>query len=225
MENMLSGANITVIDWISWSVAIAVTIYIIFAKNPYGKGTRKYRALRLCRISLALLAWSFGFGLVSFAFASVAFILATMGIMRGRTGYGFVLLIGCVCAPVLSLSGDFLGFTGAEFHDEHIAGRENISQAGMQIPVVYRQDIVRQKIPVPDQTKATPPDKFEDAIDDLYWKLVSLFLEGRVEEAAQILDLFKAHDRLDYKDVRDFYTETRIDDLEKKVKRISPGRV
>ena len=57
------GIDITLIDWVSWIVAIVVTIYVVAARNPFEKGTDEYQALRLCRISLALLIWSFGLGL------------------------------------------------------------------------------------------------------------------------------------------------------------------
>ena len=104
------GIDITFIDWASWIVAIVVTIYVIAAKNPFEKGTDEYQALRLCRISLALLMWSFGFGLVGLAFALTSFILAIIGIVKGRTMYGIILIIGSVCIPVLSLFHTFSKF-------------------------------------------------------------------------------------------------------------------
>lgn len=97
------GLNITVIDWASWIIAIVVTVYVASAKNPFEKGTDEYQALRLCRIGLALLVWSFGFGLVGFAFALTSFILGIIGIVKGRTMYGIVLIVGSVCLPIIGL--------------------------------------------------------------------------------------------------------------------------
>ena len=104
------GLNITAIDWASWIIAIAVTIYVASAKNPFEKGTDEYQALRLCRIGLALLIWSFGFGLVGFAFALTSFILGIIGIVKGRTMYGIMLIIGSVCLPIISLIHTFSSF-------------------------------------------------------------------------------------------------------------------
>jgi mannitol-specific phosphotransferase system IIBC component len=99
---IMFGLNITVIDWASWIIAIAVTIYVSSAKNPFEKGTDEYQALRLCRIGLALLVWSFGFGLIGFAFALTSFILGIIGIVKGRTMYGIMLIVGSVCLPIIS---------------------------------------------------------------------------------------------------------------------------
>ncbi len=77
-------------------VALAVTIYVAIAKNPFEKGTNEYQSLRLCRIGLAFLFWSMGFWAIGFAFALVAFILGIIGINKGRTLYGIILIIGSV---------------------------------------------------------------------------------------------------------------------------------
>ena len=104
------GLNITAIDWASWIIAITVTIYVASAKNPFEKGTDEYQALRLCRIGLALLVWSFGFGLVGFAFALTSFILGIIGIVKGRTMYGIMLIVGSVCLPIIGLIHTFSSF-------------------------------------------------------------------------------------------------------------------
>ena len=77
-------------------VALAVTIYVAIAKNPFEKGTNEYQSLRLCRIGLTFLFWSVGFGIIGLAFALVAFILGIIGIVKGRTLYGIILIIGSV---------------------------------------------------------------------------------------------------------------------------------
>ena len=77
------GLDITTLDSASWIIAIAVTIYVASAKIPFEKGTDEYQALRLCRIGLALLIWSFGFGLIGFAFALTSFILLVSTIPSG----------------------------------------------------------------------------------------------------------------------------------------------
>ncbi len=97
------GLDITPIDWISLIIAIVVTIYVASAKNPFEKGTDEYQALRLCRVGLALLVWSFGFGLIGFAFALTSFILGIIGIVKGRTMYGIMLIIGSVVLPIISV--------------------------------------------------------------------------------------------------------------------------
>jgi len=96
------GVNLTPIDYVSWIIAIAVTIYVMRAKNPYKKGTDEYQALRLCRIGLALLIWSFGLGIIGYAFALTSFIFGVIGIIKGRTIYGIMLIIGSICVPLIS---------------------------------------------------------------------------------------------------------------------------
>lgn len=103
------GMNITALDWAAFVLAIIITVYILAAKNPYPKDSNEYQSLRLCRIGLALLAWAFGFGLIGFAFALVAFILGIIGIVKGRTAYGIFLIVGSVVVPVLSLLNTFSG--------------------------------------------------------------------------------------------------------------------
>ena len=39
---------------VEFGIAIAITIYVANAKNPFEKSTDEYQALRLCRIGLAL---------------------------------------------------------------------------------------------------------------------------------------------------------------------------
>lgn len=95
------GFNITIIDWVSLAMAIIVTIYVAVANNPHEKGSDEYQALRVCRIGLALLVWSFGFGLIGYAFALTTFILAIVGIIKGRTLYGIMLIIGSVVVPIV----------------------------------------------------------------------------------------------------------------------------
>jgi hypothetical protein len=219
------GTDISAINWVSWSVAVTATLYVIFAKNPYDVGTREYKGLRLCRISLALLAWGISLGLFGVAFAFSSFVFATMGIMKGRNLYGFLLLIGCVCAPVLAFSGGILGFPGTGFHIQNTERRKKPPQIEFRKPILETHKIVRGKILTSVQPEATPPNEFDNNIDDLYWKLVSLFVGGRIEEASQILDLFKEHGKLDYKDVKEFYKEAKIDHLERRVRSIPASQV
>lgn len=101
------GLNYTFINTLSLVIALLFTIYIISVKIPFDKGTDEHQALRLCRISFALLLWSFGFGLIGLAFTLVSFVLAIIGIVKGRTLYGVMLIIGCVVIPVLSLINTF----------------------------------------------------------------------------------------------------------------------
>jgi len=88
---------------VEFGIAIAITIYVANAKNPFEKSTDEYQALRLCRIGLALLVWSFGTGAVGWAFALTAFVLGIIGIVKGRTMYGVLLIIGSVCVPILGI--------------------------------------------------------------------------------------------------------------------------
>jgi hypothetical protein len=106
---MMFGLNITAIGWAfwiiaiaSWIIAIAVTIYVASAKNPFKKGTDEYQSLRLCRIGLGLLFWHIGFGVIGLAFALTSFILGIIGIVKGRTMYGIMLIIGSVCVPLIN---------------------------------------------------------------------------------------------------------------------------
>jgi len=64
----------------------------------------------LCRVALALLAWGFGFGLIGIAFALTSFVLGIVGIVKGRTVYGIIIIIGSVCLPVIGLMCSVLNF-------------------------------------------------------------------------------------------------------------------
>lgn len=108
----MEGIKFALIDWISFLIAIIVTLYVITVENPYEKGTNEYESLRLCRIGLALLVWSFASGLVGYAFALTSFILGIIGIVKGRTMYGIMLIIGSVCIPVIGT----LYFISGIFH-------------------------------------------------------------------------------------------------------------
>ena len=99
----INSFGLTALDWASLMVAIIVTVYVISARNPHEKGTAEHQGLRLCRIGLALLVWSFGFGLIGFAFAITSFILGIIGIVKGKTAYGIVLIIGSVAVPTISV--------------------------------------------------------------------------------------------------------------------------
>jgi len=85
------GLNITALDKFSFLFAIAITLYVYYRKNPYEKGSAEFEIIRLFRIGLALLAWSFGFGLIGLAFALTAFIR------------GVGLIIGSVIIPIISI--------------------------------------------------------------------------------------------------------------------------
>ena len=84
-------------------VAVAVTIYVTIAKNPFEKGVREYQSLRLCRAGLALLVWSTGFWVFGTALSVAALILGIIGAAKGRTLYGIILIIGAVVLEVSRL--------------------------------------------------------------------------------------------------------------------------
>ena len=103
--------KMTDLDRFSIVIALSVTLYVYRAINPHEKDTDEYQSLRLCRIGLALLAWSFGSGLLGFAFVITTFVLAIIGIIKGRTTYGIMLIIGSVAIPVLSICNTISSFT------------------------------------------------------------------------------------------------------------------
>lgn len=107
----MMGIAFNPIDWASLIIAIVVTVYVAVAKNPHKKGTDDYTALRVCRVGLVLLLWSFGFGLLGFAFALTAFVLGIVGIVKGRSLYGVMLIVGSVVLPILSMLNTFSSFT------------------------------------------------------------------------------------------------------------------
>jgi hypothetical protein len=90
-------------DFISVLIATVITVYVAQAKNPHEKGTNKYQALIFCRISLALIAWSFDLGLIGIAFGVVAFILAVIGIIKGQALYGSILTVASFVIPLLGM--------------------------------------------------------------------------------------------------------------------------
>lgn len=93
----------SVIDWAALGIAILVTAYVSFASNPHDENSNQHASLRICRVGLVLLVWSFGFGLIGFAFALSAFVLGIVGIVKGRSVYGVMLIVGSVVIPVLSV--------------------------------------------------------------------------------------------------------------------------
>lgn len=95
------GFNIDTL--LSFIIAIIVSGYVSSASNPHEKDSQEYHSLRLCRIGLVFLVWSWGFGLIGFALALVAFILGIIGIVKGRTAYGVWLVLGSICLPVASM--------------------------------------------------------------------------------------------------------------------------
>lgn len=60
------GLNTTTIDLIALLIALIVILYVSITKKLFEKGADEYQALWLCRIPLAHLVWSFGFGLLAF---------------------------------------------------------------------------------------------------------------------------------------------------------------
>ena len=100
---MMGGLfEVTIVDQFVLGFSILITIAVAIAKNPHEKGTNEYESLRLCRIGVALLVWSFSFGLIGYALALVAFILGIIGIVKGRTGYGLAVIVGSVLLPFIS---------------------------------------------------------------------------------------------------------------------------
>ncbi len=99
------GFTITYVDWAALAIAVIITIYVNIANNPHGGCTNEYKTLCVCRIGLAFLAWSFvfGSGLIGFAFALTAFISGIIGIVKGRTVYGAMLIIGFMVIPLTSI--------------------------------------------------------------------------------------------------------------------------
>jgi hypothetical protein len=95
--------KIYIFDFISILIATVITMYLLLSKNPYEKGSNKYQALRLCRISLVLIVWSFDLGLIGFAFGVVALILAVIAIIKGQPLYGSILTIASIVIPILGM--------------------------------------------------------------------------------------------------------------------------
>lgn len=82
-------------------VSVAVTVYVLVAKNPHAPGSAEARSLRACRTGLGFLVWSWHFGPVGYAFALAAFSLGVLGILRGRTAYGVGLVAGALLVSLL----------------------------------------------------------------------------------------------------------------------------
>ncbi len=85
-------------------IPAAFTLYLSLAPNRNEPGTNEHQSLRLCRIALSLSIWSFGFGLIGFALAFVAFILGIVAIVKGRTLYSIIVIILSICIPWLGLA-------------------------------------------------------------------------------------------------------------------------
>jgi hypothetical protein len=95
--------KIYLLDFISILIATVITMYLLLAKNPHEKGSNEYLALRLCRISLALIAWSFDLGFIGLAFGVIAFIFAVIGIIKGKALYGSLLAVASLLIPIIGM--------------------------------------------------------------------------------------------------------------------------
>jgi hypothetical protein len=100
------GLDINLLEWFPWIIAIIITLYVSIVKNPHNEGTNEHQTLRLCRIGLALLVWSFvvGSGLIGITLVSITFILAVVAIIKGRILYGVLLILVSVFAHALSVA-------------------------------------------------------------------------------------------------------------------------
>lgn len=105
------GFDFNVLDWAALIIAVLVTIYVAAAKNPHDRGTEEWKALRVCRVGLALLVWSFGFGLIGFGLAIAAFVLGIIGIVKGRGLYGAMLIVGSIILPLISVANTIWSFS------------------------------------------------------------------------------------------------------------------
>ncbi len=98
-----TNCNFNLFDWWVLGVSVAITIYLMVADNQHPPDSDAYQSLRLCRIGLAFLIWSFGFGLIGVGFALVAFILGIIGVIKGRPLYGALLIAGAIVLPGLGI--------------------------------------------------------------------------------------------------------------------------
>lgn len=91
---------------------LAVTVILLVRKNPYPHGSQEWQSLRICRVGLALAFWGMGLGLLCYALALAAFILGIVGIVKGRTGYGVIVIVLSVVLPVLGTIFDLYDLLG-----------------------------------------------------------------------------------------------------------------
>lgn len=88
-----------VIQWFT----IIFTIVLIVKKNPYTVGSEANMALKLCRISLGFVIWSFSTGMAGFALGIAAFILAIIALTKGRTTYAVTLIVCSIITPMVGM--------------------------------------------------------------------------------------------------------------------------
>lgn len=86
-------------DWSALGLALAATLYLALARNPFLKGMREHSALRLARIGLCLALWSIGLGLIGVELALAALVLAIIVMVKGRALYGLAIIAIALISP------------------------------------------------------------------------------------------------------------------------------
>ena len=90
-------------QFIIFAVQVLAIVIIARQKNPYKKQTSEWKTIRLCKTGMCLAVASFGFGLVGFLLALVAFVLGVAGIIKGETFYGLRILAAAMILPAAGM--------------------------------------------------------------------------------------------------------------------------
>lgn len=92
----------SVADWASFILAVTITLIVAVRQNPFPRGSEERRRLRLFRIGLICMVWSYGGGGIGYILAGVSILLGVLVAVKGRLGKGILLIAGAVYLQVMS---------------------------------------------------------------------------------------------------------------------------
>jgi tetratricopeptide (TPR) repeat protein len=130
--------------------------------------------------------------------------------------------IGCIGSIIIIIFVLILIGKVSNFFEERSKEQERLEKARIEAQLEKER---KEKERIASEKEKKNQKKFLEAIEGHYQKVFKLYKAKKYEEAAKELDPFINYGKLDYKDVETIYKEVRIDELEKKVRKIPVSKV
>ncbi len=92
----------SVADWISLVMALSITIIVALQRNRHPQGSEQRLRLRLFRIGLVCMVWSYGGGGLGYVLAGTAILMGVLVALKGRMTGGILLIAGSIYLQVMS---------------------------------------------------------------------------------------------------------------------------
>ena len=92
----------SIADWVSLAMALSITIIVAVQKNRHPKGSDERLRLRLFRIGLVCMVWSYGGGGTGYVLAGTSILLGILVALKGRLTRGILLIAGSIYLQVMS---------------------------------------------------------------------------------------------------------------------------